>query len=121
MTAIEKLQMFNLIDVAGGEKVDFWLLSNEPFDQARFARRQSVEVDQLQFYVSSPEDTILAKLRWAKLCGRSEKQFTDALGVYELQRPVLDLSYLHEWVDRLNLQELWARIQNEAGPTDLPD
>jgi hypothetical protein len=35
----------------------------------------------LEMQVSSPEDTILAKLRWAKLLGGSEKQITDALRV----------------------------------------
>jgi hypothetical protein len=44
--------------------------------------------------ISKPEDTILAKLRWAKLSGGSEKQFTDAMRVYEIQYGILDLSYL---------------------------
>jgi len=37
-----------------------------------------------EIWVSSPEDTILAKLRWANLSGGSEKQFIDALRVYEV-------------------------------------
>jgi hypothetical protein len=43
----------------------------------------------------------LAKLRWAKLSGGSEKQFTDALRVYGLQYANLDKNYLKEWVDKL--------------------
>jgi hypothetical protein len=35
--------------------------------------------------VSTPEDTILMKLRWAKPPGRSEKQICDALGVHKVQ------------------------------------
>jgi hypothetical protein len=114
--AIAKRQMFNLLDVTGGEKIDFWMLTDEPFDRARFGRRQPDEIDEVPVYVSSPEDTILAKLRWAELCGGSEKQFTDARQVYEFQHAILNLAYINEWVERLNLHELWARLQSEAKP-----
>lgn len=30
--------MFNLTDVNSGDKVDFWVLTDEPFDRSRFAR-----------------------------------------------------------------------------------
>jgi hypothetical protein len=120
MSAIAKRQMFNLLEVAGGNKVDFWLLTDEPFDRARFSRRQWYEVRRRRVRVSSPEDTILAKLRWAKMCGGSEKQFADATHVYEFQRSVLNLAYINEWVERLGLQELWTRLQSEAAPSDFP-
>jgi hypothetical protein len=64
--------------------------------------------------VSSPEDTILAKLRWAKLSGGSEKQFTDALRVYEVQFGKLDLEYLDRWVKKLDVQSLWKQLKEEA-------
>ena len=64
--------------------------------------------------VSRPEDTILAKLRWAKLSGGSEKQFIDALRVYEVQYHLLDQDYLKDWIHRLGLMELWERLQKEA-------
>ena len=60
--------------------------------------------------------TILAKLRWAKLSGGSEKQYTDALRVYELQHALLDLEYLEQWVGELGLRDLWTRLQDEARP-----
>jgi hypothetical protein len=64
--------------------------------------------------VSSPEDTILAKLRWAKLSGGSEKQCTDALRVYEVQFGKLDLEYLERWVKKLDVESLWERLKEEA-------
>lgn len=64
--------------------------------------------------VSSPEDTILAKLRWAKLSGGSEKQFTDALRVYEVQYGKLNIDYLKQWVKKLKVESLWKRIVDEA-------
>ena len=112
--AIQNRGMFNLIDVDGGEKVDFWLLTNEPFDQSRFSRRQQQPAEGTQINVSTPEDTILAKLRWAELSGGSEKQFRDALRVYEVQRSALDIYYLNDWAARLGVEPLWQRLQNEA-------
>jgi len=63
--------------------------------------------------LSSPEDTILAKLRWADLSGGSEKQFVDAQRVYELQRGSLDLAYIGEWAETLDIAPLWNRLLHE--------
>jgi hypothetical protein len=114
LDAINRQNMFNLIDVNAGDKVDFWILTNEPFDQSRFSRKISEEFMRLKMPVSSPEDTILAKLRWAKLSGGSEKQFTDALRVYEVQYEKLDIDYLEQWVKKLNVESLWKRLVDEA-------
>jgi hypothetical protein len=114
--AVRDHSMFNLLDVDEGDKVDFWLLTAEPFDSARFSRRRVVSLLGMPMAVSAPEDTILAKLRWTRLSGGSEKQFTDALRVYELQRGILDLDYLVRWVGLLQIEQLWSRLQSEAEP-----
>ena len=106
--------MFSLIDVREGYKVDFWMLTGDPFDQSRFSRRYAEEMLGLKINISTPEDTILMKLRWADLSGGSEKQFTDALRVFEIQRGKLDLPYLEEWAGKIGVQPLWARLKNEA-------
>lgn len=106
--------MFNVIDMVEGDKVDFWMLTKEPFDRSRFGRRYPEQVFGLQLQVSSPEDTILAKLLWCKLSGGSEKQFRDALRVYEVQARLLDLGYLEKWVHQLAVRDLWDRILEEA-------
>ena len=64
--------------------------------------------------VSSPEDTILAKLRWSKLSGGSEKQFIDAMRVYEVQYRKLDLDYIENWVKKLSVESFWKRLRDEA-------
>ncbi len=116
LEAIKSKTMFNLIDTSENDKVDFWLLTDEPFDLSRFSRRRDEEVLGHQMKVSAPEDTIIAKLKWAKLSGGSEKQFTDALRVYELQYLKLDLNYLEKWIRGLELENLWQRLKNEASP-----
>lgn len=114
LDAIKKQSMFNLIDLNTGDKVDFWMLTNEPFDRSRFLRKISEEFTGLKILISTPEDTILAKLRWAKLSGGSEKQFTDALRVYEIQYGKLDINYLEQWAKKLNIESLWRRLVDEA-------
>lgn len=106
--------MFNLLSLTDGEKVDFWILTDLPFDQSRFARRQTVTIGNLSIQVSAPEDTILVKLHWAKLAGGSEKQWKDALRVYEVQHANLDMSYLDRWATQLAVEDSWRRILEEA-------
>jgi hypothetical protein len=54
------------------------------------------------------------KLRWSILSGGSEKQFIDALGVYEVQFKNLDLNYLRTWAGKLDMMPLLRRLEGEA-------
>lgn len=112
--AIESGGMFNLIDVQEGDKVDFWMLTDDPFDRSRFGRKYKEEVAGLRLKVSRPEDTILQKLRWSRLSGGSEKSFVDALRVYEVQMGGLDEEYMDRWAERLGVVDLWERLRDEA-------
>ena len=113
--------MFNLLDTTTGEKADFWMLKETPFDQSRFARRERIQRDGQAIDLSSPEDTILMKLLWSKQSGGSEKQFQDVLRVYELQADLLDLAYLQSWASSLGVEESWRRVLDEAEPLILPE
>ena len=112
--AIIHCGMFNLINTNTGDKVDFWILTDQPFDISRFTRRYIEDVMGMKIMVTSPEDTILAKLNWAKLSGGSEKQFTDALRVFEVQFEKLDLEYLERWAKELDVEELLKKLSDEA-------
>lgn len=114
--AIRYKSMFNLLDTTEGDKVDFWILTDDPFDQSRFSRKYEETMLGLSMKISSPEDTILMKLRWANLSGGSEKQFTDALRVYEVQFGNLDLAYIESWVTILQVKELWEKLKQDAQP-----
>ena len=41
--AINQQGMFNIIHSREGLKIDFWILTDSPFDQSRFSRRYSEE------------------------------------------------------------------------------
>ena len=114
--AVRSRGMFNLIDPLTGDKVDFWLLTGDDFDQARFARRITVAALGVELAVSKPEDTILMKLRWARDSGGSQKQIADAVAVYEVQGSTLDQAYLDEWAVRLGLTGLLADVRERAEP-----
>jgi predicted nucleotidyltransferase len=114
--AIRYQSMFNLLDTIEGDKVDFWILTDDPFDQSRFARKYDENLLGLSMKISTPEDTILMKLRWSNLSGGSEKQFTDALRVYEVQFGNLDINYIESWTEHLQVKELWERLKQEARP-----
>lgn len=114
LSALETEGMFNLIAVKAGDKVDFWVLTNQPFDTSRFARKYVEKVMGMEIAVSSPEDTILMKLSWAHKSGGSEKHFTDALRVYEVQYGQLDMGYLEEWANRLGIEPLYKKLREEA-------
>lgn len=101
---------FNLMQISTGDKVNFWMLTDDPFDRSRFARRSKEEIEGQQLHVSKPEDTIIMKLRWAEMSGGSEKQLGDVRGIYKVQGSSLDINYIEQWVARLNLQALWEAI-----------
>ena len=109
---------FNLIDTREGDKVDFWLLTDDAFDRARFERRYVELFEGARLPVSRPEDTILMKLRWAAMLGGSEKQFGDALRVYEVQHGRLDEGYLDQWAAILGVTAALSRLRAEAQPIE---
>jgi hypothetical protein len=116
--AIQHKSMFNVLNTKEGDKIDFWILTEDPFDVSRFGRKYEENVFGFKMKISRPEDTILAKLKWAKLSGGSEKQFTDALRVYEVQYGTLDMPYLENWVTRLRIQDLWEKLKKLASPIE---
>lgn len=75
-------------------KFDFWILTDDDFDRSRFKRKFPEKILGLTMNISTSEDTILMKLKWAKLSGGSEKQFTDALRVYEVQFDNINNNYI---------------------------
>ena len=114
LEALNSEGMFNLIEVNTGDKIDFWVLTDQPFDVSRFRRKYIEDVLGIKLAVSAPEDTILAKLHWAKESGGSEKHVGDALRVYEVQYGKLDLEYLRSWARKLGVSSILEKIEEEA-------
>jgi hypothetical protein len=113
--AVAQRRRFNLLEYATGDKVDFWILTDEPFDGSRFERKRATEFLGSRLKVSTPEDTILAKLRWARLAGGSENQLADVRSLCEFQE-TLDLAYIERWAEDLGVESLWSEIRATTGP-----
>lgn len=114
LAAVRDRTGFNVIETAEGDKVDFWLLTDDAFDRSRFARKYEEQIFGARLKISAPEDTILQKLRWAALSGGSEKLYGDALRVYEVQHARLDQEYLTRWSRILHVESTLARLRGEA-------
>ena len=95
--------MFNVIDNKYGWKADFIIRKNRPFSLQEFERKRLSKIKDLDMWVTSPEDTILCKLEWAKE-SQSEQQFRDALGVTVVQWDNLDRNYLQKWAKELQVE-----------------
>ncbi|MCX6935153.1 MAG: hypothetical protein NTZ01_03030, partial [Verrucomicrobia bacterium] len=100
-------------------KVDVFVAATDPFSLMQFRRRtlQATTPDgQTTLYVASPEDTVLAKLRWYRAGGGvSDRQWNDVLGVLKVQGASLDRAYLDEWARELSLTDLLRRALDDAG------
>ena len=105
--AIASRSMFNLIDVNSGDKIDFRLLTDSAFDASRFGRKLPITLFGESAWISTPEDTMLAKMHWAKKSGGSRKQLTDIRQVYEANSSTIDREYLTRWSEVLGVKKYW--------------
>lgn len=112
-TALAERGQFNVIESASGWKVDLVIRKNRPFSVAEFERRQPAELLGLQTFVTSAEDTIIAKLEWAQ-AGESDRQLRDAAAILEISGEKLDYPYLERWVAALKLENVWSQVQPAA-------
>lgn len=121
INAIQEKSSFNLIHLETVLKIDVFILRDQPYDLNAFERRQTDTLDEestRKFYLFSPEDVILSKLRWYHLGGRlSQQQWKDVLGVLKVQGDRLDLKYLKYWASKLNLSDLLNGSFNDADIT----
>lgn len=118
--AVEELkqsrtQLLNITHTETIANADIYIADNTPFALSQMSRRQLIEVEgTANFWVASPEDTIVQKLFWAKN-SRSEKQWRDVLGILKLQGANLDRDYLQEWAHRLEVLDALTQAMTEAG------
>jgi hypothetical protein len=87
---------FNAIDTRSALKVDFWILQDDRFENAMFARRLHVRILGEQAWIATAKDVLLHKLRW-NLLSRSDRQIGDAAGIVAVQGASLDTAYLRPW------------------------
>ncbi len=92
-------------------KVELFLLSQDPHDLSRFARRRPVPLFTRRVWLPSAEDVIVTKLRWAR--AKDKEDVSDVLSV---QRGKLDWSYIEEWCRRHGSLPLMEELRKSISP-----
>jgi hypothetical protein len=119
VAAIAERASFNVIHLDTMVKIDVFVSRGRPFDRRAFDRARPAPLEGGgAIPVSSPEDTVLAKLEWFRRGGEtSERQWTDVRGLLRAGRGI-DRDYLNEAAGELNLTDLLRRALDEVGPRD---
>lgn len=104
-----------VVHVATAFKVELFLLSNDPHDRERFARRARRPMPEREPFVATPEDVVVTKLRWSR-GGNRAKDMDDVVNVLHAQWARLDWDYIRRWCSAHNTLELLERAASEAQP-----
>jgi hypothetical protein len=89
------------------------MLSDDPHDQARFARRSALAFLGKTAWLPRAEDVVVWKLRWALRANRA-KDREDAFMVLLTQWPNLDLEYMTNWCRQHGTLELLERLLGQV-------
>ena len=100
--AVRQRGMANVIDTESGWKVDLIVRKERPFSREEFGRRQSVVIGDIELFVATAEDTVLAKLEWRSRSG-SEQQLRDVVAIPSAQ--TLDTDYMRQWAAALGISD----------------
>jgi hypothetical protein len=117
--ALRRRSSFNIINTTTGFKVDVFARHDAGFEESAMRRRIAVEFPDAPgkpLFLHTAEDVILFKLRWYRLGNESARQqWTDVLGVLQVQAGRLDQAYLDHWAADLGVTDLLRRARQEAG------
>ena len=113
MQALANRSQFNVIDFATNWKVDFIIAEDTEYGRTAMKRRRLIEIAGKAMYISSAEDVIIAKLRWAKLSG-SERQLRDVANIVGAQGKNLDMNYIERWVLEFDVSPQWCAVRKSA-------
>lgn len=103
---------FNLIHLQTMLKLDFFPAAEDVLSSEAMARATEIAAG---VRVATPEDIILAKLRWFRDGGEvSERQWTDVLGVMRARGPTLDQTYLDRMARMIGVWPLLERALRDA-------
>ena len=117
--AVKRGASFNVIHLATMFKADVFVLRSDPWAREEMARARVTRVESpdgmVEIRFSSPEDTILHKLRWFRMGNEvSDRQWNDIVGVLKIQGDTLDKDYLDRWATSLGVADLMARARSQA-------
>lgn len=99
--SVSKGMLFNITDFETGIRYDFMTYKDTDYNWVAFNRRELVNFFDLECYLSSIEDLIIAKLGWYNI-SKSERQLEDLK--FLLLDKQLNMEYIKVWSLKLNLK-----------------
>jgi hypothetical protein len=114
LEASRRKDMFNILDMNSGWKIDIIFEKPSAYHQQAFERRTAAEIDRVPLFAATGEDTIISKLEWARL-GESSRQIEDVAGILKVRGASIDRPYVDKWVEKLGLSSQWERARQLAG------
>jgi hypothetical protein len=105
--AVLRRSMFNVINHEHGGKLDCIVLKDTDFARISFGRRYKVTISGIEFWTTTREDLIVAKLSWARDT-HSEMQIRD---IANLTSSEYDSNYVTGWIERLDLSNIWNEVE----------
>lgn len=112
-SALASRDMFNVVDVRSGWKVDLIIRKDRAFSREEFSRRQPIEMAGVPTFVSTVEDAILSKLEWYAMSD-SDTQRRDVVEMMVANRNGMDWDYMETWATELGLSDLLVDVWADA-------
>lgn len=109
--AVRRRASFNVLYLPLMFKADIFVMKHDAWSRNEMAQAREhvlgADEGQVRIRFASAEDTILHKLLWYDLGGRtSDRQWSDVLGLIRTQEGKLDMRHLQAWAPRLGVEDL---------------
>lgn len=114
-SALKPPYQFNALDNRSALKVDFFRLTGDRYELARFKRRRQVTILGQSAYIAAPEDVILHKLLWYNI-SPSDRQLNDSRGIISISGDIIDHDYLTHWAAEIGVTTLLETIRKPLMP-----
>jgi len=108
ITAFEEKGEFNIIEPEHGLKADFFVIGQAEHQKLEIKRAKKKKIGGKLIKFISPEDLIIAKLKWYQE-SQSDRQLEDIAAVSEAGK--IDKKYLDSWIEKLKLEREWEESQ----------
>lgn len=103
--ALKRGMMFNILPLKLGGKFDIIPLRDDPFEHAKFERREPIDWHGFPIFIASAPDLVLSKLHWAR-DSHSIQQFSDVRVIMASGFVDEHDDYFRNWLSALGLEDV---------------